>query len=100
MSPPPPTKPATDLPETSPAPPPVAWARLPERPLADRVKNALLVVALALLAVSIAIAYYSANSIVSIWFERQWAPVARLVLALLVAGVAGAAVVRLTRRKA
>ncbi|MHB1260883.1 MAG: hypothetical protein ACYC2H_04125 [Thermoplasmatota archaeon] len=95
-----PTQPATDLPDAVPPPTQASWGRVPEKPVAERVKNALLVVALALLAVSIAIAYYSANSIVSIWFEHQWAPVARLVLALLVAAVAGAAVVRMTRRKA
>lgn len=93
---PPPAQPMTDPPLPAASPP---WVRVPEKPLSERVKNALLVVALALLAISIAIAYYSANSIVSIWFERQWAPVARLVLALLVAAVAGWAVVRLTRKR-
>ena len=94
---PPPATPTTD---SGLEPPSVPWGRIPERPAAEKAKTVLLVVALALLAVSIAVAYYSANSIVSIWFEHQWVPVARLVLALLVAGIAGAAVVRLTRRRA
>jgi hypothetical protein len=77
----------------------VPWARVQEKPVAEKVKDAFLVVALALLAISIAIAYFSANSIVSIWFEHQWVPVARLVLALAVGTAAAWAVVRLTRRK-
>ena len=80
-----------------PAPPPPAWQAAP-RDLMDVVRRTALVLALAFLAISLVVAYYSANSIVSIWFEDQWVPVARLVLALLVAGIAGAAVVRLTRR--
>ena len=105
MKPSPHAEPMTDLPEAAmPASTPVAtpspgWSRAPERPVEEKVKNVLLVVALALLAISIAVAYYSANAIVSIWFEHQWAPVARLVLALVIAGVAAWAVVRLTRRK-
>jgi hypothetical protein len=97
MKPAPHAEPATDLPD---APPPApSWNRVPEKPVSEKVKDEFLVVALALLAISIAIAYFSANSIVSIWFEDQWVPVARLVLALLVAAVAGWAVVRLTRRR-
>jgi hypothetical protein len=75
-------------------------ARRPERSTMDTVRNVFLILALALLAISVAVAYVSANSIVSIWFEDQWVPVARLVLALLVAAAAGWAIMRLTRRKA
>ena len=90
----------TDLPDAPPPPPPApTWNRVPEKPVSEKVKDVFLVVALALLAISIAIAYFSANSIVSIWFEDQWVPVARLVLALLVGSAAVWAIVRLTRRK-
>lgn len=83
--------------------PPPQWSPVPPRPArtpAEVARNASLFVALALLAISIAVAYASANSIVSIWFERQWVPVVRLVLAILVAAAAGAVILRLTRRKA
>lgn len=89
----------TDLPD-APPPPPQTWNRVPEKPVSEKVKDVFLVVALALLAISIAIAYFSANSIVSIWFEDQWVPVARLVLALLVGAAAVWAIVRLTQRRA
>jgi len=98
MKPTPHTEPVTDLPAT-PAPPQPAWNRVPEKPVAEKVKDVFLVVALALLAVSIAIAYVSANSIVSIWFQDQWVPVARLVLALLVGSAAVWAILRLTKRR-
>ena len=82
-----------------PSPPGVPWSPVREKSVAERVQMMFLVVALGLLAISIAIAYFSANSIVSIWFERQWVPVARLGLALVVGSVSAWAVIRLTRKR-
>ena len=96
-APPPPAQPMTALPSEGWAPVPVE--RRPERPVAETVKRVFLVIALALLAISLAVAYFSANAIVSRWFEEQWVPIARLVLALLVAAASGMAVLRLTRKR-
>lgn len=58
-----------------------------------------LVLALGFLAVSLVIAYYSANSILSIWFEYQYTPIVRLVMALVVAAISIWVVMRLTQRR-
>ena len=58
------------------------------------------VISLGVLAIALAVAFYSANSVVAIWFEHRWVPVARLVFALIVAAVAIGVILRLTRKNA
>lgn len=70
-----------------------------ERDPKETVRKAGLAMALVFLAVSLAIAYFSANSILSIWFEYQYTPIVRLALALGVAGLCVWIVMRLTQKR-
>lgn len=85
----------------APAPAPASWQAAPKESADPKevVRRVALILALGFLGISLVVAYYSANSIVSIWFENQWVPVARLVLALGIAAVAVWAVLRLTARR-
>jgi hypothetical protein len=88
------------LPPTYAAPPdyapPQRWKAQPDTK--ETVRRTGLALALVFLAISLAIAYYSANSILSIWFEYQYTPIVRLVLALGVAATSIWVVMRLTRK--
>lgn len=55
--------------------------------------------ALLVLGTGLIMALVSLNSVIEIWFEYQWAPVARFVLGLLLAGLAVAGLFALTRRQ-
>ena len=81
----------------APAMPPPQW-KVQTDPK-EAVRRFGLVLALVFLAISLAVAYYSANSILSIWFEYQYTPIVRLVMALGVAGLALWVVMRLTQRR-
>jgi hypothetical protein len=101
--------PADPMPAAAPAapsyaPPAQAWAPAPARASwtanpKETVRRVALILALVFLAISLVVAYVSANSIVELWFEHQWVPVARLVLALGIAGLALWVVLRLTQRR-
>ena len=77
--------------------PPQVWKA--EREPKDAVRQVAIVLAMVFLAISLAVAYYSANSILAIWFEYQYTPIARLVLALAIAAVSVWVVLRLTQKK-
>lgn len=64
------------------------------------VRRAAIWLALAVLAAAIVTAFVSLLQVISIWFEDQWAPVARTVLAILVALVCFYVVRTLMRRPA
>jgi len=81
----------------TPALPPARWQ--PQRDTGDLVRRAGLGIALTFLAIALAVAYYSANSILAIWFEYQWTPIVRLALALAVAGLALWVILRMTQRR-
>lgn len=72
----------------------------PAPPIESMVRQAAIWLALAVLAAAIVIAFASLLQVIAIWFEDQWAPVARTVLAILVALVCFAVVRTLTRRPA
>ena len=97
------------VPMSEPVPPMPAPAPTPMMPQGhwraasdpkETVRKVGLALALLFLAVSLAIAYYSANSILAIWFEYQYTPIVRLVLALGVAGLCVWIVMRLTQKRA
>lgn len=94
--------PALDTPDPVAAPvqPHQTWQPPPPPTLPAQVRRAMLWTAVTLLILSVAVAFYSANAIVSIWFQHQWVPVARLVLSVVVAGLAFLAVRTLLARKA
>lgn len=83
------------------APPPYASARTGRPPMEPRelVRRWFLVLALALFAIALLTAFVAANQVVSTWLRHQWVPVARTALALGVAGLALAAVWRLTAKR-
>ena len=87
------------VPPPSPAPP-GQWQVHRERgDPKEIVRKFGLALALAFLAVSLVIAYYSANSILSIWFEYQYTPIVRLVMALGIAALCIWIVLRLTQKR-
>lgn len=79
----------------APAPARASWSANPK----EVVRRTALLLALAFLAISLVVAYVSANSIVELWFEQQYVPIARLVLALGIAAVALWVVLRLTSHR-
>lgn len=59
----------------------------------------LTVVALTALVVGLLMALYSVNSVIDIWFQYQWAPVARLVMGLAILAASVATLFWLARRR-
>ena len=92
-------EPAAEAPTHVAEPAPAQWTPV-AKTSKGTVHGFLLAIALAFLAISLGVAYYSANAIVGFWFEPQWVPVARLPLALGVAGGAAWALYRLMHRAA
>ena len=82
---------------SSAAPTPYVYAMPPPRPaipLQRLVSNAMVWGLLIVLAAGLLMALFSLNEVISVWFEYQWEPVARLVmgLVLVVGAITGVAV--------
>ena len=72
----------------------------PAPSIESMVRRASIWLALAVLAAAVVTAFVSLLQVIALWFEDQWAPVARTVLAVLVALVCFAVVRTLTRKPA
>lgn len=78
-------KKSTPIVEETPTAPALAWRPMPERlSRPEAARNAMLAIALILLAAACITAFYAALRITSIWFETRFVPIAQLVVAGLV----------------
>ena len=64
----------------------------------ETIRSALLWITVSVLALAVFTFLISVNSVISIWFRSQWAPVARSVAALAVIGLCLWVMMRLVRR--
>jgi hypothetical protein len=75
-----------------------AWQRHEPMTPARAVRNAVLTISLVLLGVACIVAFYSAMSIVEVWFEHQYQPIVQFVVAAAIIALC-ATVVRRALRK-
>ena len=96
------TTPASAQPAPMLAPPPVvqAWQRHEPLTPARAVRNAVLTISLVLLGVACIVAFYSAMSIVEVWFEYQYQPIVQFVVAAAVIALCATVVRRALRKGA